>query len=84
MQIYNNYVGQAGAIRVGLSRALTSFTDVPIGLLEKNNLLIIDSRNVERKKPGQKKARKKFSWYGSVDSERASERRKQEIEISNI
>ena len=31
--------------------------------LEESGLLNRDPRSVERKKPGQKKARKKFTWY---------------------
>ena len=58
-------LGQAGAIRVGLSRALANFADSFIEPLEKHNLTVMDTRRVERKKPGQKKARKKFAWYVS-------------------
>ena len=54
--------GQAGAIRTGLSKALACHSDVPIQELVANQLLITDSRRVERKKPGQMKARRKFSW----------------------
>ena len=54
--------GQAGAIRHGISKALTFYD---LGLrpaLKKVGFLTRDSRVVERKKPGQKKARKKFQW----------------------
>ncbi|XP_062510587.1 small ribosomal subunit protein uS9m-like [Corticium candelabrum] len=54
--------GQAGAIRHGISKALTCFSDTYGPLLEGAGLLTRDPRMVERKKPGQKKARKKFQW----------------------
>lgn len=54
--------GQAGAIRLALSRALLSFSDAFHKPLEEAGLLIRDSRVVERKKPGRKGARRKFAW----------------------
>lgn len=57
-------VGQAGAIRLAISRALTGLPGEHTSLLEKAGLLVRDPRAVERKKPGQKKARKKFTWSG--------------------
>lgn len=59
---YPFFAGQAGAIRVGLSKALACHSDVPINDLITSRLLVTDYRKVERKKPGQKKARKKFAW----------------------
>ena len=50
--------GQAGAIRHGISRALTSFNEELRPQLKKAGLLTRDSRRVERKKPGLVKARK--------------------------
>ena len=50
--------GQAGAIRHGISRALTSFDDELRPLLKSAGLLTRDPRKVERKKPGLAKARK--------------------------
>ena len=50
--------GQAGAIRHGISRALTSFDEELRPQLKKAGLLTRDPRRVERKKPGQVKARK--------------------------
>ena len=50
--------GQAGAIRHGISRALTSFDEDLRPQLKKAGLLTRDSRRVERKKPGLVKARK--------------------------
>ena len=50
--------GQAGAIRHGISRALTSFDEELRPQLKKAGLLTRDSRRVERKKPGLVKARK--------------------------
>ena len=50
--------GQAGAIRHGISRALTSFDEELRPQLKKAGLLTRDPRTVERKKPGLVKARK--------------------------
>lgn len=54
--------GQAGAIRLALSRALLNFEDSYLEPLQEAGLLIRDPRIKERKKPGQKRARKKFAW----------------------
>lgn len=54
--------GQAGAIRHGISRALQHFDPEYRAPLKKEGLLTRDPRMVERKKPGQPKARKKFQW----------------------
>ncbi len=50
--------GQAGAIRHGISRALTSYDEECRPQLKKAGLLTRDPRRVERKKPGLVKARK--------------------------
>lgn len=50
--------GQAGAIRHGISRALADFDVELRPQLKKAGFLTRDSRRVERKKPGLKKARK--------------------------
>ena len=50
--------GQAGAIRHGISRALTSYDEELRPQLKKAGLLTRDSRRVERKKAGLVKARK--------------------------
>ena len=50
--------GQAGAIRHGISRALTKFDEELRPQLKKAGLLTRDSRRVERKKPCLVKARK--------------------------
>ena len=88
------YIGQTGALRHGISKALLPLSEAfkekliegvhsdnleikyvsitsyyVIIILSFNDdviperLVIRDPRAVERKKPGQKKARKKFSWY---------------------
>ena len=54
--------GQAGAIRLAISKALMGLPGQHHGMLEGAGLLVRDPRAVERKKPGQKKARKKFAW----------------------
>ena len=54
--------GQAEAIRLGISRALCEFNVENRATLKAEGLLTRDSRVVERKKPGQKKARKQFQW----------------------
>ncbi len=54
--------GQSGAVRMGLSRALSLFNpDLRHGL-RKNGFLTRDSRMRERKKYGQKGARKRFQF----------------------
>ncbi len=50
--------GQAGAVRHGISRALTRFDDELRGILKPAKLLTRDAREKERKKPGLKRARK--------------------------
>tara|TARA_B100001175_G_C18883561_1_gene345534 strand:+ start:83 stop:481 length:399 start_codon:yes stop_codon:yes gene_type:complete len=54
--------GQSGAIRLGIARALISVNPENRPLLKSNGLLTRDSRKVERKKPGQPGARKKFQF----------------------
>ena len=54
--------GQAGAIRLGVARALALIDEANKILLRKAGMLTRDSRMVERKKPGQPKARKKFQF----------------------
>ena len=54
--------GQAEAIRLGISRALCELDVENRPALKSEGLLTRDARVVERKKPGQKKARKKFQW----------------------
>ena len=54
--------GQAGALRLGISRALVVFDEVNRPLLKKEGLLRRDPRMKERKKYGQKGARKRFQW----------------------
>lgn len=54
--------GQAEAIRLAISRAMCTLNDENRGLLKPEGLLTRDPRMVERKKFGQKKARKKFQF----------------------
>jgi small subunit ribosomal protein S9 len=54
--------GQAGALRHGISRALTYFEPDLRGVLKKGGFLTRDSRVVERKKYGRKKARRSFQF----------------------
>ena len=54
--------GQAEAIRLAISRALCELDTENRPALKAEGLLTRDARVVERKKPGQKKARKKFQW----------------------
>ncbi len=54
--------GQAGAMRLGLSRALALCDTANKSVLKKADCLSRDPRMKERKKPGQKGARKKFQW----------------------
>ena len=54
--------GQAGAVRHGVSKALTYFEPELRGVLKKAGFLTRDSRTVERKKYGRKKARRSFQF----------------------
>jgi small subunit ribosomal protein S9 len=54
--------GQAGAARLGISRALVEFNAELRGKLKKLGLLTRDPRQHERKKYGQKGARKRFQF----------------------
>jgi len=54
--------GQAGAIKLGIARALVEVDNELRGKLRIHNLLTRDPRMVERKKYGQKKARKRFQF----------------------
>jgi len=54
--------GQAGAVRMGLARAISKFNPELRPALRKNGFLTRDSRMKERKKYGQKGARKRFQF----------------------
>ncbi len=54
--------GQAGAVRHGVSRALTLYEPTLRGILKKGGFLTRDSRVVERKKYGKRKARRSFQF----------------------
>jgi len=54
--------GQAGAVRMGLSRAISRFNPELRPSLRTNGFLTRDSRMKERKKYGQKGARKRFQF----------------------
>jgi small subunit ribosomal protein S9 len=54
--------GQAEAIRLAITRALVSINEEHKAILKPEGLLTRDPRMVERKKFGQKKARKKFQF----------------------
>ena len=56
------YTGQAGAIVLGLGRALLKFDPTLEPILRDNNFLTRDPRKVERKKYGQPGARKRFQF----------------------
>lgn len=54
--------GQAGAVRHGISKALVNFEPSLRGALKSGGFLTRDSRVVERKKYGRKKARRSFQF----------------------
>jgi small subunit ribosomal protein S9 len=54
--------GQAGAIRLGISRALLGVNGDYRAILKEKGFLTRDARKVERKKPGQPGARKNFQF----------------------
>lgn len=54
--------GQAGAVRLGIARALVALDPALKAPLRSAGLLTRDPREKERKKYGQKGARKRFQW----------------------
>lgn len=54
--------GQAGAARLGLSRALVVYDEMNLQSLRANGFMTRDPRMVERKKYGQRGARRKFQF----------------------
>ena len=54
--------GQAGAVRHGISRALVAHDEKNLPALRTNGFMTRDSRMVERKKFGQRKARRRFQF----------------------
>ena len=54
--------GQAEAVRLGIARALVQINPENKPSLRKEGLVTRDSRMVERKKPGRRKARRKFQF----------------------
>ncbi len=56
------FIGQAGAIRLGISRALVAFNAELRPTLKSAGFLTRDPRKHERKKYGQKGARKRFQF----------------------
>jgi len=56
------YNGQAEAIRLGIARSLVKLDEENKPALKAEGFMTRDPRIVERKKPGQKKARKKFQF----------------------
>ena len=54
--------GQAGAIRLGVARALLKVDEDHRQALRSGGMLTRDAREVERKKPGRPKARKRFQF----------------------
>ncbi len=56
------HTGQAGAMVHGISKALVMFDENLKSLLKTEKLTTRDSRAVERKKPGRRKARRSFQF----------------------
>lgn len=54
--------GQAGAVILGVARALVEVSEDNRSALRQNGMMTRDPRMVERKKYGQKKARKRFQF----------------------
>jgi small subunit ribosomal protein S9 len=54
--------GQAEAVRLGIARALVEISAENKPTLRKEGFMTRDSRMVERKKPGRRKARRKFQF----------------------
>ena len=56
------FMGQAGAVKLGISRALKAYDPTVEPVLRQHDMLTRDARRVERKKPGQPGARKRFQF----------------------
>jgi small subunit ribosomal protein S9 len=56
------FKGQAEAVRLGIARALVKINEENKPALKKEGFMTRDSREVERKKPGRPKARKRFQF----------------------
>lgn len=56
------YTGQAEALRLAIARALVKIDPEDKSVLRKHGFMTRDPRAVERKKPGQPKARKRFQF----------------------
>jgi small subunit ribosomal protein S9 len=56
------FKGQAEALRLAIARALVKVNEENKPLLKKNGFLTRNPREVERKKPGRPKARKRFQF----------------------
>lgn len=56
------YKGQSEALRLAIARALVKVNPEDKSLLRKEGFMTRDSREVERKKPGRPKARKRFQF----------------------
>jgi small subunit ribosomal protein S9 len=54
--------GQAGAVSLAIAKALVQGNEEVRSAMRQFGLMTRDSRKVERKKPGQKKARKRFQF----------------------
>jgi small subunit ribosomal protein S9 len=54
--------GQAEAVRLGIARALVEINPENKPVLRKEGFMTRDSRMVERKKPGRRKARRRFQF----------------------
>jgi small subunit ribosomal protein S9 len=54
--------GQAGAVRLAIAKAIVELDPETKPSLSAKGLMTRDNRMVERKKPGRKKARKKFQF----------------------
>ena len=54
--------GQSDAVRMGLARALVKHDEEKRGAMRESGMLTRDPRQVERKKPGRPKARKRFQF----------------------
>jgi small subunit ribosomal protein S9 len=56
------YMGQAGAVMLGIARALRNYDPTLEGALREHGMLTRDAREVERKKYGQAGARRRFQF----------------------
>ena len=76
--------GQAGALRHGISRALTFFEPALRGVLKAGGFLTRDARIVERKKYGKRKARRRLPVLQALAAELGGGRSRKHVRTARL